>query len=501
MKSTLIAALILASSIIQLGYAAPSHRGAARNSHHQLGRHLQNPQDQDNWLGGTGNWSNGSDWSLHAPPGQADDATIGGVSDYVYFDVGTSTINSLTLSGTLTDNGVASQLTAGFLNVTSTGVLDFSASPISLTSFMPSTNYGKMAVSFVGLGTDFMGAFLDNYGVLKAGGFYIPVSAQLTSESGATLTTGGGEIEGGGLSNSGNWDLFGGIAVGVNKYGGSLGNSGVLTIHSGGGIGAGRDGFIGNSGTINNYGTISAAAYDGESGEFSNAGVLNNYGTVTSYASFSNSGSVVNTGTVYIGSAIAFGGGLNTGSYVQNGPNSFTIVDSTFTTSTPLQINGGLLTGSGIIAGDVNMSGTLRAGDHNIPCANSPCRTLTIQGNYQQFGIGTLYTELDGTLPGQTYDQLVISGKAALDGTLDVVIPGGNAWEIGTAFFPLTYGSESGIFSTLDLPSLPPGEAWNYAYESTDFKLWITSVPEPSSLVLLGGGLLAITGMLRRKLF
>ena len=114
-----------------------------------------------------------------------------------------------------------------------------------------------------------------------------------------------------------------------------------------------------------------------------------------------NSGSIVNNGTITIGLALGVGGMDNTGSYVQNGAQSSTIVDGTVTTSTPLQINGGMLSGSGIIAGDVNMSGTLHAADAPNSCANSPCKTLTIQGNYQQFGIGTLYSELGGLQAGQ----------------------------------------------------------------------------------------------------
>jgi hypothetical protein len=54
------------------------------------------PSSPDNWLGGTGNWSNGADWSA-GEPGGGSDVFINTGNDHVGLDV-SATINSLTLA-------------------------------------------------------------------------------------------------------------------------------------------------------------------------------------------------------------------------------------------------------------------------------------------------------------------------------------------------------------------------------------------------------------------
>lgn len=83
------------------------------------------PSSPDNWRGGTGNWSNGADWTGGLPAGSSD-VTINTGTDTVVLDT-SSSINSLTLGGAtgrsfLTGDGNAHTVTiAGALTVNPSG--------------------------------------------------------------------------------------------------------------------------------------------------------------------------------------------------------------------------------------------------------------------------------------------------------------------------------------------------------------------------------------------
>ena len=75
-----------------------------------------------------------------------------------------------------------------------------------------------------------------------------------------------------------------------------------------------------------------------------------------------------------------------------------------------------------------------------------------------------LQIELEGTTPGVEYaDQLLISGNASLDGTLDVSLTGGFTPGAGNTFHILSFTGLTGKFATLDLPTLAGGLSWNTA--------------------------------------
>jgi hypothetical protein len=152
-----------------------------------------------------------------------------------------------------------------------------------------------------------------------------------------------------------------------------------------------------------------------------------------------------------------------------------TTIDGALNLAQLFAVNGGLLSGSGTISGSVsNAAGQVAPGD-------SP-GLLTITGNYAQASSGQLDIELGGTTPGAGYDQLVVGNAATLDGAIDVDLVNGFAPLVGEQFDVLTRASGSGTFSaTL---SDDPGLTYTVDYHPNRVTITITSVAEPSSLIL-----------------
>jgi fibronectin-binding autotransporter adhesin len=117
-------------------------------------------------------------------------------------------------------------------------------------------------------------------------------------------------------------------------------------------------------------------------------------------------------------------------------------VNGNFTTGGGLTIfQNALLGGRGLITGNVSNNGTVNPG-------NSP-GTLSINGNFTQTSSGTLQIEIASP---SVFDRLVVSGNAALAGTLQAMNFGGNKLKYGQQFAFLQAGSISGDFDRILMP-------------------------------------------------
>ncbi len=172
--------------------------------------------------------------------------------------------------------------------------------------------------------------------------------------------------------------------------------------------------------------------------------------------------SVVNSGTVTVDSGtLSFpGSGTFTqvaGNTVLNGGNIFA--------SSPFQLQGGMLTGTGMVTAAVfNSGGTVSPGA-------SP-GIMVISGNYTQ-SAGGLNIELGGTAVGTGHDQLQVTGTASLGGALNVSLINGFLPATGNGFTILTAPIVSGTFTNTpgNKVTLTDGSTLDVIYTSTNVQL------------------------------
>jgi len=119
---------------------------------------------------------------------------------------------------------------------------------------------------------------------------------------------------------------------------------------------------------------------------------------------------------------------------------------------------------------------------------------LTVDGNYTQDAGSILSIDIGGNgLPGFDYDQLSITGNAAINGgSLDVNLVNSYAPGLGDEFDVLDFAFASGAgFDTFNLPGLGGGLDWDTSNLLTTGILAVVAgggagaVPEPSSCLLL----------------
>lgn len=168
-------------------------------------------------------------------------------------------------------------------------------------------------------------------------------------------------------------------------------------------------------------------------------------------------------------------------------PGTLTLNGGTLEVSA-VNVAGGSLSGSGIINGNFYNNGSVGPG--------TSFGRIEVHGDYRQVS-GTLYVEIGGLDPVD-YDQLsILDGSAELGGTLEVTladfIP-----ELGQTFEFLTATEGvTGFFDEIVLPELPGRRS--FAVRAVRDGVTISVVPEPTSVVLLGLGLLGTAAWWHRR--
>ena len=138
---------------------------------------------------------------------------------------------------------------------------------------------------------------------------------------------------------------------------------------------------------------------------------------------------------------------LTTGTVAVTGVNVSVTSSGTITAGTLQLLPGSSLSGNSTVTANVNTAGTTSPGNGNTGI-------LTIDGNFAQYGDGSLDIQIGGTTAGTQFDQLAVTGAATLGGALDVGLINGFTPQKGNQFPIITYGSQSGQFTRIQRPDL-----------------------------------------------
>ncbi len=312
----------------------------------------------DLWNGGTGVWSNGSQWSIGVPQPTFDTIIYSGGNDLVTMDVGSSTVNSLAVGGptngftsTLTDGGTAQLLTiSNGLTIGQQGVLSFTGNGSLITAASVSNN-GSVSLGHgatmnltaqpLGVTSVAAGASWTIGGNFEVGGIANQGFANLSSNAGTVIIeNGASQTISPFLTNTGTFDVSKGSALTTLS---GVSNSGSFTT---GANGTGANLVIVNGALTNNAGGY----VDVEAGSTLTVtgNVVNNaVGPVGIYTSFNGSGG----NTISIGGTLTNNGmiGLEstgdkftvTGGVANNGAALFAVTGGAAATFTSTLLNNG----------------------------------------------------------------------------------------------------------------------------------------------------------------
>lgn len=162
---------------------------------------------------------------------------------------------------------------------------------------------------------------------------------------------------------------------------------------------------------------------------------------------------------------------------------------------TGINIQGGTLSGTGIVNGNVTMAGTMMPGD--------PTGGFTINGNYSQTSTGTLAEQV-GWINGSNASLLRVNGVVTLDGTLALTLLNGFDPTAGNSFILMTFFSDHGSFNTITGLNLGNNLFFDVFYDPHDVRVVVESqsvaTPEPNSALLLVVSSIAILAISRKRL-
>ena len=336
---------------------------------------------------------------------------------------------TLTNGTAATNNGIlqgSGTIVGNIINAAGGAVNVAPGNPLAFTSGW--SNAGLVALQ--GAGAVLNGGTIANMGTIQGAG---RIGAPVANSAGV-IRASGGELD---LAGSGSTNDASGLIQAA------TGNT-VLVLQ----------GLAANDGTIG----LSGGTFDNNNQTLSNSstGVINGYGTVRT-------GGLTNTGRLNVGEGNmdVFGAVINNGTIGIQGGRSIYFFGN---------VSGlGSYTGLG--------TATFLAA---VSPGNSPA-SVSFGGNVNLTSSSSLKIELGGVAPGSQYDQLHVSGQLALGGALAVSLINSFTPAAGESFDILDWGSLSGSFSSLLLPTLGGGLTWNTSQLYTTGVLSVVAPVSPAT--------------------
>ncbi len=434
----------------------------------------------DEWIGGSGNWSNPANWTAGSPNGSNYSASIGsGGLDQVTLDVSFA-IDSLQVGGATghaqATSGVDSQqFGVGSLNVTSQGMLSLHSGDIMTAG--NAGNAGEVDVQGTGTALNVtgnitntgsiyqnsilnVGGTLTNQHLLNVGGTGVANINQLNNighvgiETGATLNiTGGG---------TGVTDIASGISYTV---------AGAFNVINGGNT----------SSAIANLASVEGTL-ELQNGHSNTLAALTNSGEVDIQlpgTALNVTGNITNTGSIY--------------------QNSILNVRDTLTNQHLLNVGG---TGT-VSASTIENAGTVRVESSAGLLVGADSST---PAGYVQLADGTL-AELIAS--DNSFGTIFVDGPVKLDGALEAILQEGFLPTAGQEFTILSFtpGSLTGQFSSIVNNRFEGGQ-WSVDYDNAAGKVVLvagatgqSATPEPATILMaVSGGLMCgLFSRLRRS--
>jgi len=395
---------------------------------------------------GSGLWSTAADWSTGVVPQPGDDVLINEPGNNLQVSLtGSTAVNSIAVTGdTLAVSGGTLSVAASS-SIGASGILTLSNATLSVATGATLTNSGSITVN---PGSQ-----------LNAGSAYSATSTGTLTLPSGTQTTG---VETNLLGNPGFEAPSTSGSTTPPSVWGQWGNAYVSTQYAHSGtqslLESGSNSGVYQSFSVNPNVSYSASVFaltpasaqlTGEQGAFLQIVFVdangNTIGSPSAWITLLDSNSPAGTWINSTTTLTAPSNAATVSVYLQVGPytsNSGTAGGSAYLDD--VQFGPTAFTSATVSAASLSNSGTITIGAGD---------TISDSGSFTQSSTGNLTTQLGGPPAGLFFGSLIAGGTATLAGTLKASLVNGYTPSISDGFTILSYASETGSFTTYQLPS------------------------------------------------